>query len=156
MDKINWCLKKKGGISIVEPNTNLAEAYIKKAEDSLESIQVNVIKEWRISTAYYAMYFSLYSILVKIGIKCEIHSCTIEFASKFLKNYFTKADIDFLEDSLSARIDAQYYVNRNVSNEQYQKMVKKAPEILVKCKNILIKLSERDINEIRSKIKTAN
>lgn len=95
MDKIIWCLKQKGGIQLVDPNSNLAEAYIKKAEDSLSSIRINKIKDWKISTAYYTMYFSLYSILMKIGVKCEIHSCTLEFAKHFLKEYFSEDELDF-------------------------------------------------------------
>jgi len=153
MSKINWCAKKKDGLSLIEPNSDLAKAYIKKAEEALESIQLNVIKDWRISTAYYSIYFSLYSILMKIGIKCEIHSCTIEFAKIFLKDYFEESELTFLEDSLKARIDSQYYINRTVPDEQYNKMIQKAPEFLVKCKSILIKLNEKKIKEIRNKFK---
>ena len=80
MDKIKWCAGKKEGLSLIEPNSDIANAYIKKAEEALESIRVNIIKDWKISTAYYSIYFSLYALLIKIGIKCEIHSCTIEFA----------------------------------------------------------------------------
>ena len=155
MDKIKWCAGKKEGLSLIEPNSNLAEAYIKKAEEALESMRVNVIKDWKISTAYYTLYFSLYSILTKIGIKCEIHSCTIEFAKRFLRDYFTEEDLDFIEDSLKARIDSQYYVDRTVSDDQYNKMIKKAPEFLVKCKSILIKLNEKKINDIRKEFKKA-
>lgn len=149
MDKIKWCAGKKKGLGIIEPNSNLSEAYIKKAEEALESMGVNVIKDWRISTAYYTLYFSLYSILTKIGIKCEIHACTIEFAKRFLGEFFSEEELDFTEDSLKARIDSQYYVDRTVPDEQYQKMIKKTPEFLVKCKSILIMLNEKKINEIR-------
>src|SRR3989338_5992983 len=130
MNKIKWCAGKKEGLSLIEPNSNLAEAYIKKAEEALESMGVNVIKDWKISTAYYTLYFSLYSILTKIGIKCEIHSCTIEFAKRFLKEFLSEEEIDFTEDSLKARIDSQYYVDRTVHDEQYNKMVKNAHQEL--------------------------
>lgn len=134
---------------LIEPNSNLAKAYIKKSEEALESMRVNIVKDWRISTAYYTLYFSLYSVLTKIGIKCEIHSCTIEFAKRFLYEFFSEEELDFTEDSLKARIDSQYYVDRTVPDEQYHKMIKKAPEFLVKCKSILIQLNEKKINEIR-------
>ncbi len=150
MNKILWCAKKKGGLSLIEPNPDLAQAYIKKAEEALESMRINVIKDWKISTAYYTLYFSLYSILTKIGVKCEIHSCTIEFAKRFLKDYFNEEELDFTEDSLKARIDSQYYVDRTVPDEQYNKMIENAPEFLIKCKSILIKLNEKKINEIRN------
>ena len=153
MDKIKWCAGKREGLSLIEPNSNLAEAYIKKAEESLESIRVNVIKDWKISTAYYTLYFSLYSVLTKIGVKCEIHSCTIAFAKRFLREFLSEEDIDFAEDSLKARTDSQYYIDRTVPDEQYNKMVKNTPEFLVKCKSIILKLNEKKINEIRMEFK---
>ncbi len=149
MDKINWCAEKKDGLSLIDQNSNLAEAYIQKAEEALESVRVNIIKDWKISTAYYTIYFSLYSVLTKIGLKCEIHSCTIAFARVFLREFFSAEDIEFIEDSLRARIDSQYYIDRTVPDEQYNKMVKYAPLFLVKCKSILIKLNEKKVNEIR-------
>ncbi len=151
MNKVLWCAGKKEGLRIIESNSNLAEAYIRKAEEALESMRINVIKDWKISTAYYTLYFSLYSILMKIGIKCEIHSCSIAFARDFLDGFLSEEDFDFLEDSLKARIDSQYYIDRTVPDEQYEKMLKHAPAFLVKCKSILIKLNEKKIGEIRMK-----
>ena len=155
MDKIKWCAGKKEGLSLIEPNSDLAEAYIKKAEEALESMRINIIKDWKISTAYYTLYFSLYSALTKIGIKCEIHSCTIAFAKRFLREFFSEEDLDFIEDSLKARIDSQYYIDRMVPDEQYSKMVNNAPKFLVKCKSILIKLNEKKMNEIRKEFQKA-
>lgn len=144
---------QKNGISLVEPNPNLSQAYLKKAEDALESMRINTIKDWKISTAYYTLYFSLYAILVRTGIKCEIHSCTLEFAKQFLQDYFSPEDIEFLKNSLKARIDAQYYVNRNVPDKQFNEMVKKAPEFFVRSKSIIEKLDEKKINEIRNNLR---
>jgi len=152
MDKINWCLKQKDGISFIEPNQNLADAYIRKAEESLETMRINKIKDWKITTSYYSIYFSLYAILQRIGIKCEIHTCTIEFAKCFLRDYFNEEDFEFLDGSLKARVDSQYYVNRNVPDEQYQKMLANTPLFLVKCKSIISKLNENKINDIRKQV----
>lgn len=153
MDKISWCKKKKGGIKVIKPNKNLADAYIKKAENSLKSVGVNKVKEWKIATAYYTMYFSLYAILMRIGVKCEIHSCTIEFARKFLKKCFSEEEIDFLNNSLKARIDLQYYVKREIEDEEFNKIIKRAPKFFVKCKAIKSKITEKEISEIRNKLK---
>lgn len=151
MDKIKWCTEKKDGLILVETNNDLANAYLKKAEEALESMRINIIKDWKISTAYYTIYFSLYSILMKLGIKCEIHSCSIEFAKRFLTEFFQENELDFIEDSLKARVNSQYYVDRTVPDEQYNEMIQRTPEFLVKCKAILIKLNEKKINEIRDK-----
>ena len=153
MEKIKWCLKVKNGIESVEPNDNLAHAYIKKAEESLEAMRLTKgSRDWHVSTAYYTMYFSLYSILIKIGIKCEIHSCTLEVMKTLLPAYFNEEEYKFLNKSLQSRIDAQYYVNRTVADEQLENMTKRAPKFLVKCKDILFKLTESEIRDIRDKI----
>ena len=78
----------------------MSNAYIHKADDSLESIQVNIKKEWKIATAYYTIYFSLYAILMRVGIKSEIHSCTVDFVKEYLNEYFNKEEIELIEDSL--------------------------------------------------------
>ena len=151
MDKIKWCAGKKEGLSLIEPNSDLASAYVKKAEEALESMRVNIIKDWKISTAYYTIYFSLYAVLMKLGVKCEIHSCTIEFAKRFLNEFFEESELNLTEDSLKARVDSQYYIDRTVPDEQYNKMIQKVPEFLVRCKSVIIKLNEKKVNEIRDK-----
>jgi uncharacterized protein (UPF0332 family) len=153
MDKIKWCLKAKNGLELIEPNDNLSIAYLKKAEDALRAAAVlKDNKDWEISSCYYTMYFSLYSILMKIGIKCEIHSCTISFMQNLLKNYFTNEDIDLIEKSQKARIDTQYYSDRNISDELYKKIIDNVPLFLVKCKNILNEINEEAIKEIREEL----
>ena len=154
MDKIIWCAQKKEGFILIEPNLDLANAYFTKAEEALESIRVNTVRDWKISTAYYTIYFSIYALLMKIGIKCEIHSCTIEFAKRYLAEYFKETELDFIKDCLKARIDTQYYIDRIVPDEQYKAMIKKAPEFLVMCKAILIKLNEKKVNEIRNRFQS--
>ena len=149
MDKIKWCVKKREGLHLIKPNSNLANAYFKKAEEALESLRLNTIKDWKISTAYYTIYFSLYALMIKLGVKCEIHSCTIEFVKRFFNEYFEETEINFIEDSFKARIDSQYYIDRTVPDEQYNKMIQESPEFMLKCKTVFIKLNEKKINKIR-------
>ena len=88
---------------------------------------------------------------MKLGVKCEIHSCTIEFAKRFLNEFFEESELNLTEDSLKARVDSQYYIDRTVPDEQYNKMIQKVPEFLVRCKSVIIKLNEKKVNEIRDK-----
>ena len=153
MTNIDWCKKQKNGIELVEPNEDLAKAYIRKAEDSLSaSLSLDNNKDWKIASLYYAGYFSIYAILMKIGIKCEIHSCTIAFAETYLNQHLAKDDLELLKKSMKARIDVQYYTNRNVSEYLYKEMIEKAPKFIVNCKNIITKLTEKEISEIRNKM----
>ncbi len=156
MKKIKWCLNVKNGLELVEPSENMSRIYILKAEDALKA--ASVLKEnrdWEISSSYYAMYFALYSVLMRIGVKCENHSCTIEFMDKFLLDYFAAGDVIDMRDAMKLRIDAQYYANREIDIEKYQKMVAGAPRFLTKCKEALYAITEDNITEIREKLTAA-
>ncbi|WP_292410327.1 MULTISPECIES: hypothetical protein [unclassified Methanoculleus] len=67
MDQLVWCGRIKNGISLTAPNETLASAYLKKAEEALETMQTITARDWKITTAYYAMYFSLYAVLTRLG-----------------------------------------------------------------------------------------
>jgi len=64
MNRLVWCAEIRTGISLVDPNDNLASAYFKKAENALEAMHSVHPKEWKISTGYYSLYFSLYAVLM--------------------------------------------------------------------------------------------
>lgn len=150
MDQIKWCMQQKKGIVLVEPSDNLRDAYLIKAEEALDTLRTSKSRDWQVTTAYYTIYHGLYSLLMKIGVKCEIHSCTIEFTKRFLKTYFSYEDFELIDKAFSARIDSQYYVNREVPDQNYNLIMKKAPEFLVKCKNIV--LEQKEIMDIRNQV----
>ncbi len=99
------------------------------------------------------MYFSVYAILIKVGIKCEIHACTIELMKRTLNKYFSNEEINFMKKSLSARIDAQYYTDREVKEELRTSMIENASKFHLKCREITIKLSSNEILAIRAHCK---
>ncbi len=75
--KIQWCLKKGRGLSLIPPNENLSKAYVTKAKEAVEVMRTlqEQSPSWAMSACYYSMYYSLYAIMIKMGIKSEIHSC---------------------------------------------------------------------------------
>ena len=73
MDRIGWCLRQNKGIEIVDPSNNLRKAHLIKAEESLEVLRSTKIRDWQLTTAYYAIYPRHLFLLMKTGIKCEIH-----------------------------------------------------------------------------------
>ncbi len=73
---LEWCTKQKKGIKLVKGSETLQKAYVKKSQEALKSMEVNAnasINEWTVSASYYAKYFVIYSLLSRMGIKCEIH-----------------------------------------------------------------------------------
>ena len=111
-EKLAWCAGIKNGIILIEPNENLASAYQIKAEEAMEAMHSVSSFDWKISTGYYSLYFSLYSVLMKIGIKSENHSCTIEIMCQILNGYFTSDECDTIEKARRARVETQYYVSQ--------------------------------------------
>ena len=71
----------------------------------LKNIKETKSNMWLATTKYYAEYFAVYSVLMKIGIKCEIHDCTIALV-KFLENeeVIEKGTSKILEQDKELRI----------------------------------------------------
>ncbi len=154
MVNINWCCNQKDGIRIIEVNDNLAEGYLKMAEDALGTMnrEKNYSLRFSVSACYYSMYYSLYAILMKIGIKCEIHSCTLKFMEEFLSEFYSKDDIKLINKAFECRNTTQYYVDRVVQKSESDFIISKAPFFHSKSKEILGRLNENQIKNIREKI----
>ena len=152
MKKVEWCCNTRNGFELVEPSSNLSAAYIIKAESSLETSRLAKSRDWKVSTAYYALYFSLYSILQKLGIKCEIHTCTILFAKEFLQEYFSEEQQGLLDKAFEARQDLQYYVDREVDNNIYTEIMNKTAPFISYCKSVGLKIDEKKTKQIREEL----
>jgi len=145
---IDWC--KKQGMKLIAPNDNLAEEYYKNAEETLRV--TNLIKDsgsnmWLATQKYYTEYLASYAMLMKIGIKTEIHSCTIEII-KLLEqeNVITFNLSKTLENDKELRIDNQYYLKNLPVDFNYEKL----GELLLKIREILDHLTQEQISHIRS------
>lgn len=151
MVSLKWCCGQKDGIKIINANDNLAKGYLKMAESSLGTM--NREREYNlnfaISACYYSMYYSLYAVCMKLGIKCEIHSCTIEFMKKILTKYYSEEDIKIIKKAFDARDIAQYHVDKIVLKEDSDYIMEKAPLFFNKSKEILAEINEENIKEIR-------
>ena len=82
MDKLKWCALQRDGIKLIDPNENLSWAYFTDADDSLLAFGRNVGK-WKIVTAYYSCYNALYALVIKAGVKSELHDCTLALMHLF-------------------------------------------------------------------------
>lgn len=144
MDNLKWCFNQKKGIKVIEPNLNVAKAYLGEAKKDFSLIDKKEPK-WNIIKEYYVCYNSFYSLLVKCGIKCEIHDCTLKLMPFFGFNEdFCNKIIDLKKE----RIGVQYYLGD--SKKDYFNFVK---EFLEFCEIKFLELNDLQINEIRSKFK---
>lgn len=109
---LKWCSNQGKGIRLTKPSENLVRAYLQKSRNSLKSMDANVkvgIVEWAVSTSYYARYFAVYALLSKVGVKCEIHDCTIALFSYLFGDSVPHQLVEELRQSKEDRIEVQYY-----------------------------------------------
>lgn len=145
MKKLVWCMSQKNGIELIEPNDNLCTAYFNEAKDTLTQIKGTGSK-WEVIMGYYACYHALYALLMKAGIKCEIHECTLEVLS--LIDGLTQKDFNFLSKLKKQRIDAQYYLKPEKLEDflAVKKFVLKCQEI---AESLDVQLLRRKLDEAR-------
>src|SRR3989338_7231903 len=153
MATIKWCKSQKRGIKLVGPNDNLFEEYIQTAEESLDILRSirGKSKVWVATTKYYTEYFAVYSLLMKIGIKCEIHDCTIAVCSFLEENGTIPVGYsNILNEDKQLRIDNQYYLKNRKVEVSYNGLA----EFVLRIKDINLRLSPEQIGRIRKQLST--
>jgi uncharacterized protein (UPF0332 family) len=151
-ENIVWSLKQKRGIRIIEPNPNLTKAYLKKSVSALNTMTAALkIEEsdWIATTAYYARYFALYALLMKIGIKSEIHDCTINLAKLLSeKGILDSQLVEDIDQAKQTRIDTQYYVETQPSPAAIRHNVEAARKFVLEVEKTIENLTTEQINSI--------
>jgi len=154
MASLNWCLQHKDGLRLIEPNQNMSDAYLGMAEDSIMALKnVGKSKIWAATMSYYIFYYSLYSLMLRIGVKCEIHSCSIVFMRFCLKDFYNKEDMEMMDMAFSARTDLQYYADRSVEQKIIDDIQAYCKDFYVKTKDIIVNINENQIQAIRKRLK---
>lgn len=151
MNRINWCKQQSKGIKLIDPNDNLSEQYYKNAEESMQVLKGIGLRSnmWLATTKYYIEYFAVYSVLMKIGVKCEIHDCTIALVNLLEdKGILEKGISSRLEKDKELRIDNQYYLKNKKVDVDYEEL----SDFLLKIKKRLEDISQEEIEEVREMI----
>jgi uncharacterized protein (UPF0332 family) len=126
---LTWCCRQGKGIRRVEPSENLAKAYLNKSRNALKSMELNAnagLVDWAVSASYYSKYFVVYALLSKLGVKCEIHDCTITLFERLLAGIIPEEILKDLRSSKEDRIESQYYTQEiSVDLEQVRAKTKR-------------------------------
>ncbi|MDO9537326.1 MAG: HEPN domain-containing protein [Thermoplasmata archaeon] len=143
-------LKADRILELVEPSEEICSSYLKKADDCLRSSRLlleNELFENSIQMSYYTMYNSLLALLFKCGIKSENHASSI----LVFKQLFGREDLfGIISRGKEGRIDAQYYVATNQSEDSARAMLTSAEEFLVELKLIITNMKFEDIGRVRT------
>lgn len=110
--------------------------------------------DWILTTAYYARYFALYALLIKLGIKSEIHDCSIATARLLAKNKIITPDlVADITQAKQTRIDTQYYVTKELKQEEIIRNVESARKFVLEIQKSIEEVSAEQTNNIRNKLK---
>jgi hypothetical protein len=74
---------------------------------------------------------------------------------RLLSNYFTPAEMTLVERARGARVDAQYYISREVPDPFCEELIRAAPRFLVKCAAIVNAMNERTVGALRKRLMEA-
>jgi uncharacterized protein (UPF0332 family) len=91
--------------------------------------------------------------MLRIGMKCEIHSCFLEFTKKFLGDFYNNNDINMINKAFQARIDLQYYTKRSVDKKIIEQVKNYSKKFYINTKDILSKINESQVEKIREEIR---
>lgn len=153
---LQWCAKQKKGIKLVKESTTLQKAYVKKSAEALKSMKVNAdagIDEWAVSASYYAKYFSIYALLSRLGIKCEIHDCTIALFIHLFENDVPPQLLQDLRQAKKDRVEAQYYTS--IMKIDARKLISETREFVLQIEEIVDEIDSVKISKIRKELKSA-
>lgn len=151
---LRWCMAQKKGMRLVKPSENLVKAYLGKSQNALKSMDVNAgagITEWAISAAYYARYFVVYALLSRIGVKCEIHDCSIALFEYLFGDTISKEMVEDLRLSKEDRVEYQYYPK--TSNIDLEKVAGDAKAFVLEIEKLLDGLNQERISTLQKKLK---
>lgn len=152
---LKWCLRQERGVRPVAPSDNLMKAYLEKSNNALKSMEVNAqagIAEWTVSASYYAKYFAVYALLAKIGVRCEIHDCTIALFGYLFSTLEFHRLVRELRQSKDDRVDVQYY-SREIKIDLAD-LMQQTKQFVLQMEEIIDGLNAQKTAELQKKFRT--
>lgn len=150
--EIDECFKKWA--RLYTPNNSLASAFVKKAKNDLVVLRSipETDKEWRATTAYYARYHMITALLLKIGVDCKDHNCSIKIAEHLFPGPISRSMFSELKRAKKHRINLQYYTNRAVDEKEFSKNIKSVNSFVDNIFKIIESITREEIESMRRKL----
>lgn len=153
MKNLNFLIKiyKEGKLELINPSTEISDAYVKKSASYLLSAKLlleNERVEESISMAYYNMYYLLLALLIKTGIKSENHTASIIL----LKEIYS-IDNKKISFAKKERVDKQYYIDFKINKSDAEELIKVAEKFNAELLDCIRKLTSDKITFFRDKFK---
>lgn len=149
--EIEACFKKWA--RIIDPNDNLSYAYLQKARHDLVVLRSisSEDTEWKATVAYYARYHVLTALLLRVGVECKNHNCSLMIAESLFSNVISSDLLKEVKEAKRQRIDLQYYTDRVIEKEEFEQNIKNVDGFVGKLQQIIESLIREDIDRIRKR-----
>jgi uncharacterized protein (UPF0332 family) len=109
--------------------------------------------DWVLTTAYYARYFALYAFLIKMGVKSEIHDCTVYLAELLAQKRILNSELaKDIAESKRTRVDTQYYVQTPQNPVAIRRNVEAARRFVLEIEKAATELTVEQIDIIRAEL----
>ena len=153
---IRWCARQGRGIRIVKPSERLGRQYAEKSHDAVLSMRANIgagLGDWAVSASYYAMYFAVYSLLARVGIRCEIYDCTVAIFGRLFVGGRGGADLaGVLAGAKKDRVAAQYYTSRRGPVDDPDGLVADTCRFVADVEAVADRLDRAGIADVRTRL----
>jgi uncharacterized protein (UPF0332 family) len=158
---IKWCLDKgeKGGskhtgLRKILPDKLESENQLKKAKSDLETMQYlykGNKTDWVASTAFYAMYHSLLSVLYYLGYESRNQECTIILIENLIAENIIDLEQDYIDiirnakndDARSIREEMQYGSKTSMDDKRCISIMTQAKKFVSRIEEVMFKLNDR-------------
>jgi len=151
---LKWCLRQERGIRLPCRLTISRRRIWRNHAMSLRSMEVNAqagIEEWTVSASYYAKYFAVYALLSKIGVKSEIHGCTIALFGYLFSTVEYHHLVRELRQSKDDRVDVQYYSRELEVN--LTDLMQQTKQFVLQIEELIDGLNSEEVAALQKKLK---
>jgi uncharacterized protein (UPF0332 family) len=150
-NEISKCFSKWA--RLIRPNQKLAVTFMNKARNDLVVLRSipDSDMEWRATTLYYARYHMLTALLMRIGIDCKDHNCSILIAESAFLGMMKKELFDEIKTAKKHRINLQYYTDRAVDKKEFEKNLGNVDRFVEQTTILLQSLTREKAEEIKKK-----
>ena len=153
---IRRCAGQKRGIRLVEPSECLRRAYAGKSHDSMRMLQSSIDQgaaDWAYSASYHAMYFSAYAVLMRAGLKCEIHDCVMVLIGRLFGDSIDAGLVGDFKTAKKMWVEAMYYTTVAGQVEDADRLTATTRRFVLSMEELADCLNNEEIEAARARLR---
>ena len=153
---IRRCARQRRGVRLVEPSECLRRAYAGKSHDSMRAMQSMMGQgagDWAYSASYHAMYFSARAVLMRAGIKCEMHSCTIALIGHLFGGSIDAGLVGDFEEAMKMQIEAMSHTTLDGPVKESDRLAATTCRFVLAMEELADGLNNEEIEKARARLR---